>query len=378
MKWSERLEHVKLRKSTLSSNRWKQPKHHMKKQKEKNNQFTQKTIINNNLFVFCRQINPKLIWLCDSFNSFIWFELLEFEQIAIEMNGEKKAHFYFVFRFHSNDSTANQTHQTQNQFPMVMIMTCVRVSVSAHNPPLTLIHCFRRSKKKIYSMVTQCLQLLFFSLFSSLRICWTIYAVAAVGAAVAAVICLTSAFPLDGYWFQWITYAHSYSQSHRSCSEAAILIGAKWKSRKKKSHREYNEAFPSSCWPPFWPTSAQSASLRSNVQNEIRVISIGRVGRWNRFWLKPLICICIIMTCQLMDDVTPDEWRMRKTKVQPFWMEIFFDLQFVMWFHIADVVRIATKKAPLSMFGLRYVCHRSTNKTVQHARRKRFPPISGS
>lgn len=99
------------------------------------------------------------------------------------------------------------------------------------------------------------------------------------------------------------------------------------------------------------PPPSMSTSLRSNMKNEFRVNSGGRVGRWNRFRLMPLMDLhkscfsCmhkIIMACQLMDDVRPDEWRMRKTKVQPFWMEIFFDLQFKMWFHYGytDVVRI--------------------------------------
>lgn len=72
----------------------------------------QKTLINNNLpFAFCGLIIPELIWLCDSFNSFIRIELWNLNKLQSKRMAKRK-HISKSFRFHSNDSAVHETHQT--------------------------------------------------------------------------------------------------------------------------------------------------------------------------------------------------------------------------------------------------------------------------
>lgn len=191
----------------------------------------------NNLFTFCdlwanKSGGDSIMWFIHSHSS------VDFEQIAIEIDGEnqKKAHFYFVsFLFKwLGDPQRRAEHQINFQ---ASCFACVRV----HNPPLTLIHCFKHLKKKKTDLFNghSMSSAKSFRCFSFLFVfVWNLC-----GGWCRRRYLSDNGIPVRRYWFQWITCAQCLGSL--ALTWVRVTIGhiscvGKWKTR-KKSHREYNE-----------------------------------------------------------------------------------------------------------------------------------------
>lgn len=162
----------------------------------------------------------------------MWFihshSMAKFEQIAIGIMDEKKAHISVSFRFFLFKWLGGlRTHQTPNQFPLIVACVCVRIQSATYAN--SLFQTFReRKKKSIQWSLNVCSRV-----FSSRFYFFQMYA----ANVTVAVICLKSVFPLDAIDFNMRLLAHS----HGSESKAAILIEGKWKNwRSKKKIRTEN------------------------------------------------------------------------------------------------------------------------------------------